>query len=206
MQRSTVQLSITFLRHLTQIQDIPGFSPYLWSIPKNIFPFQAIAIILIYLKRSPRSQTAQIARDVVDEVIALIESAASDSWFMPKDALGTPHDLDSERSPATWRLLRTLRAELKSTMPETFIQNGTSDGMTPPSGSRVHPTPGLNSSHNLPKRAMYLERNGGTGPLPSGSVSGEQTPGFDPEISDLNLWSSVVEQDSEDMLRSADMQ
>lgn len=210
---SSAQLSITFLRQLIQINQVPAFASYLWFFPTNIFPFQAILIILIYLKRNPNSPKAQIGLYTVDGAIEMIESTDSNSWFTPPSEYASDSPgLDRERGPATWRLFKTMRAELGASQGSTMSENlqSRSSRKGPPTSSHGHLAPETSSSRRVSGRKnIYPHPNDGSYALPSGNAVAEQAyfeSGLGLDISDLDIWSSIVLQDSEDILLAGAVQ
>lgn len=120
MYGSAFRLSNDFIRHLLHIIRVPAFAPYLWFFTTDISTFQAILVILSYLKHNPSIPDAQNACYFVDEALEILETLtlrSSVAVQITEDPRRPPKM--SKEPSAVWLLLKTLRMNLDMSTMQT---------------------------------------------------------------------------------------
>jgi len=232
---STFKLSMNLIRHLLQIMRIPAFAPYFWFFTADISILQSIFVILSYLKRNPSSPDAQISRYFVDEAFDILETSDSTATsFTAQNVENPPHNNLAAvwRLLKAMRLNIDTPTSQVSTPPD-YVQtfNNTRVSMANLNHSSISAPANISlgqQSQHTSTASLFSMNNFETSSRASfsgedtlmgfdfqsispylGNVAGrtppwEQETGL--EISDLDSWSSIVMQGSEDLLTVEDLQ
>ncbi|RFU24179.1 hypothetical protein B7463_g12164, partial [Scytalidium lignicola] len=235
---STFRLSVDFIRHVLQILRVQAFAPYFWFLTSNVSAFQAIFLILSYLKNNPSSQEGQLARSLVDEILKILSpSTGSRSPVLAAQQSSRPTDPDT-----VWYLLKAMHIEsdtqevrqrsmtpkksqsidYKARASQTSSHSNSITVSAPTSQSRqseqTSTVMSFAPSHQKNPQASVLTGDMASSGLDfgsfsqdvisTGSTTGSQAPWeldsfFD--SADLDFWSGILSQGSEDLIMAGDL-